>query len=334
MFLECLLIIASFIITVVVLFGDTWKSQNTGINKLNLKGKIAFVFAFAIMCATLYNKYNDELKKDILKINAYERVAIHAWEIELQIEKIEQMNLDENKLSYLKQKFQLLSSQLSRILETSTNLLEADEIKKIQSLILFIENETLKLNTQVLNTEIQTSLSDLTFNSRKLRKELCKKIINDSYFCYEREIVSGVYFWDSKNDVKMNIAINKARESFIDILKNIKRIKTDELYIKAPLPLNDGTSEDIWLKNISYKEGFITGTIDNIVTGISFGQKGDKFSIKPELITDWRISKNGDEFGNFTLYVLLDRLSEEERNDFLSKLKFTLPREPKIYNFE
>lgn len=330
--MEYLLVISSFIITITALFGDTYKPQNTGINKLNSKGKISFFIAVIVMTITIYTKYDNDLKKDELKFSAYELVSIHAWELEQQIEKVEQMNVDENKLLYLKQKMQLLSKQLTRVMQTYSKLFEVEEINLIQELVLIIENETLKLNTQSLNSEIETTLTDLIFKSRETRKKFCNEIIEESSFCYERQIVSGVDFWDSENDIKMNEAIKKARESFNDVLKNIKKIKPNELFIKFPIPLNDGTNEHVWLINTTYEDGFLSGIVGNFITGDTFIKQGDLLKeIYPEFITDWRVSQDGVEYGNFTLYVNLERYSEKEKKDYLSKLNFVLPIEPKLY---
>ncbi len=75
-------------------------------------------------------------------------------------------------------------------------------------------------------------------------------------------------------------------------------------------------------------------TIDNYITGDTLAEKGDILSIKPEFISDWRLSKEGSEFGNFTLYVALNRLSTKEKDDFSSKLNYKLPDKPKTYHFK
>ncbi len=332
--MEYTLIIASFIITVIALLGDTWNPNNTGLNKLNLKGKIALISSLTVVSISIYTTYIKELENDTLKFDVHQSVAVHAWELEMQIEKIEQMNLDKNKLIYIKYKFNLLSKQLERIIQMHAGSFQSNEIKRIENLILFIENEMLKLNTQTSNTEILTSLTDLTFNARELRKDFCKNILEKSYFCYERQGVPDMQFWDRENDINMKLAIQKAQSSFQEILDNFEKINSNELYIKAPLILNDGAFEHIWLKNISYDGTYITGRIDNFVTGDTLAKKGDIFSIKPEFISDWRLSKEGSEFGNFTLYVALNRLSFKEKNDFISKLSYKLSTKPKIYNFK
>ena len=331
--MEYILIIASFVITVIALFGDTWKPENKGLDKLNFKGKIALVSALVVISISIYTEYSKRVKDDDLKFNTHQAIAVHAWEIEMLIEKIEQMNFDEKKLKYIKYKLNLISKQLERIIQTHTSSFEVNEIKKIENLILFIENEIFKLNVQTSATEITTSLTDLTFNAREIRKDLCNNIMEESYFCFERQAISGMQFWDRENDVEMNEAIEKAKRSFTEILNNFETIKPNELFVKIPLVLSDGTFEHVWLKDISYQEGFITGIIDNYVTGDTLAEKGDTISVKSEFISDWRLRKEGYEYGNFTLYVALNRLSTKEKTDFLNKLNYKLPDSPKGFHF-
>ncbi|MDA3945515.1 MAG: hypothetical protein PF439_02400, partial [Helicobacteraceae bacterium] len=116
--MEYTLIIASFIITVIALFGDTWNPNNIGLIKLNFKGKTALISSLIVISISIYTTYIKQLENNSLKLNAHQSVAVHAWEIEMQIEKIEQMDLDKNKLTYIKHKLDLLSKQLERIIQT------------------------------------------------------------------------------------------------------------------------------------------------------------------------------------------------------------------------
>lgn len=74
---EYVLPILSFFITIFVLFGNTWKENETGFKKLNIRGYIVLVSAFLIMNISIYKIYQKNQEQEITKKHIYEMIAIH-----------------------------------------------------------------------------------------------------------------------------------------------------------------------------------------------------------------------------------------------------------------
>lgn len=331
---EYILLILSFVVTMIALFGDTWDNTRSGINKLTIKGKISLIVSSIILIISIHNEYYKQKENDLANFEAHQLIAIHSWELEMQIEKIEQMDYNSKKLNYLKYKLHLLSKQLERVIEIYKSSFKQNEIQSIENLILYLENEQLKLDLNTPHSEINTSLTELTLNARKIRKEFCDQIINESSFCEERQKVSGVNFWDRKDDTNMNLAINHAKNTFKQVLKNFNKLEENSLSIKVPLPLFDETYEHVWLNHVSYNNGYLSGIIDNDITGKTNLKKGDYIiQIMPNSISDWQIIDNNFTYGNFTLFVALNRMDLLEKKDFVKNYKHILPSSPQIYKF-
>ena len=328
---EYVLPILSFFITIFVLFGNTWKENETGFKKLNIKGYIVLISAFLIMNISIYKIFQKNKEQEITKKHIYEIIAIHLWELEMQVEKIKDIK-NERKSIYLKEKLNLLAKQLTRILELYKNVLDNKLINELNNLILFIENENLKLKTNYTNTEIITSLKDLICIAQHYRKILCNNILKKSKFCYERQGIPFMHFWDRDNDIEMKNATKRARETLPYILQNLEKV--DYFSIKVPIPLYDGTYEHVWLTNIKYKNGYLVGKIGNYFSGETDANFGDTVSIKPKFITDWMAVINNKMYGNFTLFVVMNRMCQNELNDFKTKFKYKIPEKPEIPSFK
>jgi len=134
---------------------------------------------------------------------------------------------------------------------------------------------------------------------------------------FDRDNVTNV----SEDDPEMMEAINSSRDSFNEFEKAFKsKDKTLEGFA-IKLGFNDGGGyEHMWLGNIKFKKGRWFGKLSNepqYTTGIYYGQK---FEINPEEISDWMYFKNGKLVGGKTMILLINRMPEEERNQYKQAL--------------
>lgn len=127
------------------------------------------------------------------------------------------------------------------------------------------------------------------------------------------------------DDVEMNEAIKAARESIDLFIVELKAGKECDERFELKVKFEEqGRNEHLWLKNLSYDNGFFRGLIANepvILTEYSYGQ--DVF-VPLENVTDWMIIDNGFMKGGFTIRALLKNMSEEERKSFLEQLNFKI----------
>lgn len=116
------------------------------------------------------------------------------------------------------------------------------------------------------------------------------------------------------DDEEMNAAVEKAKmtfNEFVDALKNVDQNKSD-FSIKVPFEYADG-HEHIWVAEIELKEDRIYGYINNDPVYVTHIKLGDEIEIKPDQISDWFYIEDGKLIGGFTIRVLRDRMTDEEK---------------------
>lgn len=121
-----------------------------------------------------------------------------------------------------------------------------------------------------------------------------------------------------ENDVEMNKAIEKAKQtidSFDYAFKNNSRVFTF-FGLKKKFEEN-GNIEHIWIGNIQKIEsGKYIGVIDNLPEKIKSVKLGDTVQIEKKEISDWMYIKKSELHGGYTIRLLRERMTEEERKKF------------------
>ena len=90
--------------------------------------------------------------------------------------------------------------------------------------------------------------------------------------------------------------------------------------------ISRGDAEHIWLKDIHYEGGRFYGSVDNQPEKIKSIRVGERESVNPDEISDWLYIENGHLVGGYTLRVLADELSPEQKAEFEKEAKFTIGR--------
>lgn len=133
----------------------------------------------------------------------------------------------------------------------------------------------------------------------------------------ERENEPTIYNIE-ENDVEMNKSIEKAKQtldSFDYAFKNNTRIFTF-FGLKKKFEEN-GNVEHIWIRNIQgFENGKYIGVIDNLPEKIKSVKLGDTVEINEKDISDWMYIKNSELHGGYTIRLLRERMTEEERKKF------------------
>ncbi len=120
-----------------------------------------------------------------------------------------------------------------------------------------------------------------------------------------------------ENDVEMNEAIEKAKQS-LDIFK-AALLSNDKDYeyfaLKMRFKTPDG-GEHIWLNNIKFKDNQYFGIVNNFPESTTEVEIGDTIQIRMDDISDWMYLDKNKLCGGYTIRVLRDRMTVEERQDF------------------
>lgn len=134
------------------------------------------------------------------------------------------------------------------------------------------------------------------------------------------------------DDIEMNEAIKNAQDTlplFIEALQKPSSSQTDFL-IKVKFPYGDGNGEHIWVGELTYVEEMFQGIVVNepiYVTQIRFG---DEVNVKISDISDWMIFDDNKMLGGFTMHVLRNRMSDNERKQFDEGFGLIIPDEPAL----
>jgi uncharacterized protein YegJ (DUF2314 family) len=119
------------------------------------------------------------------------------------------------------------------------------------------------------------------------------------------------------NDAAMNSAIAKARETVGTFVQALKSPKAGQrgFAVKFAIKDKNGT-EHFWVTDVAFDGSTFRGKINNepeIVKTVKFGQT---VSDDKSHISDWMYIDSGKLVGGYTIRVLRDKLSAQERADF------------------
>lgn len=118
------------------------------------------------------------------------------------------------------------------------------------------------------------------------------------------------------DDQTMNGAIAKARSTFqrfIDSLKSGNQ-SLEDFAIKMKFKTAEG-NEHMWLSKISFVDSNIFGVVNNVPEHTKEVNIGDTVEVMADKISDWMFIEDGKLRGGYTIRVLYNDMSEEERKE-------------------
>ena len=140
----------------------------------------------------------------------------------------------------------------------------------------------------------------------------------------KREGEPEVYGVAEKN-TEMNAAIEKARQSVDTFIKALQDPGASQTFFSIKAKFTDGNEvEHIWLENVTYDGKKFQGKIGNEPLHLRNISLGDEVSVIPKDISDWMFVENGKLVGGFTLRVLRNQMSGEERKKFDESIPFVI----------
>jgi len=129
----------------------------------------------------------------------------------------------------------------------------------------------------------------------------------------------------ASDDAEMNAAIQKARDTVNTFIENLISPKPNQTYFFIKIRLADGdNSEHMWLNTVSYDGQFFYGNIANDPEFVKNIKPGDQVKVLPGDISDWMYVEDGKLVGGYTIRVLRNRLSAEEKRQFDSESWFKI----------
>ena len=130
----------------------------------------------------------------------------------------------------------------------------------------------------------------------------------------------------AEEDAEVNAAMQQAQDTigiFVTSLQSPKPTQSD-FSIKARFISSDGGVEHIWIVDVSYSDEGFTGVINNVPVDVPEIEQGDNATVPVEDVSDWMFIEDGKLVGGYTIRVLRNRLSPEERERFDEETDFII----------
>ncbi len=130
------------------------------------------------------------------------------------------------------------------------------------------------------------------------------------------------------DDAAMDAAMAKAVQTFPDFLKAFAAQDTSnsEYTVKYRFfygPGGDGV-EHMWLSDLHYKNDKLFGLLNNSPARVVRHEEGDTIEIKMDMVSDWMYVRDGNMIGGYTMHVLYDKMTAEEKKEFASQMPFKI----------
>lgn len=133
-----------------------------------------------------------------------------------------------------------------------------------------------------------------------------------------------------KEDPAMNAAIEEARRTYPDFLKtfNARDTANGDFTVKSKFSFLDEDGErnfeHMWMVDLYYKGDQLHGVLGSDPISINWTVAGDSLAIKTDSISDWMYVRDGKLVGGYTVRVLYDKMSEQEKKEFSSQLPYKI----------
>jgi len=136
-------------------------------------------------------------------------------------------------------------------------------------------------------------------------------------------------YYRVQDHAAMDAAIARAKADLATFRSALERPSPTQTYfsVKKPFPYRkDGEEhqEHIWIQDVKLTGNGFTGTVGNEPVDTRDVALGESVLVKDEDVSDWMIVDGGTLIGGFTIRVLRDSLSEQERNSFDQSVPFRI----------
>ena len=127
----------------------------------------------------------------------------------------------------------------------------------------------------------------------------------------------------SADDQEMNAAQMEARRTYPEFLTALQNGCNGcaNFLIKMRFSYGEANGEHIWIENLQIGDGEVRGTLANVPENIQNLNYADTVEVVKEKISDWKYTQNGKLVGGYTLRVMYNRMTEEEKRQFESAIE-------------
>jgi len=126
-------------------------------------------------------------------------------------------------------------------------------------------------------------------------------------------------------DANMNRAMARARETIGEFLKRLEHPPEAQTFIALKVRLEEGhTVEHVWLNSVSHANTLFAGVVGNEPVDLKKVRLGDRVSAPLARVSDWMAVERGRLIGGYTIRVLREGMTLDERRAFDKELSFII----------
>lgn len=129
----------------------------------------------------------------------------------------------------------------------------------------------------------------------------------------------------SLTDAELDSAIRQARDSLNTFRSKITTPRTDRTLIAVKVRFSPPGElpQDLWVDEVNYSNGSFRGNIGDDIPMLKL-EAGERITIDEKNIVDWMIVEDGKLIGGYTIRLAVQRMSPEEREQFLETLDYSI----------
>ena len=123
----------------------------------------------------------------------------------------------------------------------------------------------------------------------------------------------------------MEAAFQQARDTLDSFIQRIGISHPDRtlVAVKVRFALPDGSTQDMWVDRISFRDGSFHGTMGDDIPTLKLSVD-DKISITRKDIVDWMVVEDGKLIGGYTIRLAYERMTPAQKERFLETVNYSI----------
>lgn len=129
--------------------------------------------------------------------------------------------------------------------------------------------------------------------------------------------------WFSEELPAMVEARDKARERLQDFIDAVSNPQPNQsLFVIKSGFAYEGSTEYLWLGDVTYDDGAFTGTVENLPARTVVVEMGESLMVPAGDVVDWSYFEDGKMVGGYTIRVMRNLLPPDQQAKFDENIQF------------
>jgi uncharacterized protein YegJ (DUF2314 family) len=127
------------------------------------------------------------------------------------------------------------------------------------------------------------------------------------------------------SDPEMAAAFQQATDTLDSFIQEIGTNQPNRtlVAVKVRFLLPDGSSQDLWVDQISYRDGLFHGVMGDDIPTLKLSVD-DKIKIDRNAIVDWMMVEDGKLVGGYTIQLAFQRMTPAQKQRFLETVNYSI----------